>query len=267
MILTPSPKQTLLCSLLACSGSCALDDAIDDFGSPCEATHGATGQSDNAQFVLDQEFWEGCGSDFSQPLVAGTEAKIEVDMLHPRVTDPNGDLQFISGNPEVMSVDRFQSWNASDAVDDREYGVWVTAQAEGQTSLRIEQVDGTLVDSITIRVREAAFLELNFEKSLEDGALKLTVGQYIRYSTVVRDADDQVLHHDLDGSSTFESDEVAGLSLCRPSSEDSTLCEPVASKNSLHGFVVGVAPGEAVLTASIGDVETTLPVRVVRAAN
>lgn len=94
--------------------------------------------------------------------------------------------------------------------------------------------------------------------------MKIAVGQYVRYSAIVRDAEGQLLHHNLDGFSSFESSEVAGLSLCRPNSEDTTYCEPAKSENSLHDFAVGVAPGEARLTTSIGEVETTVPVRVVR---
>lgn len=213
----------------------------------------------NNDFILDQQFF-GDGSDFDRPLASGTNATIDVNILDPRINDPHGDLKFVSSIPDVFRIVSATLRNAASNVDEREYSLRVVGVAEGSVELRVERTDGTLVDSLAIRVSDPAVLAFDAGASTRDGVLRLLAGDAVEFSSTVRNATGDELHVYLDVMWTADPETLLGLSTCAPDSGLS--CERTSSLMREDGYAVALASGTGVLRGQIGALMTEVRVEV-----
>jgi hypothetical protein len=226
----------------------------------CIPDPGVTGELGNARFVLDQGFF-GDGSDFDEPIAAGSLATIDVHILDPRENDPDGDLTFTTTDPDRLRVDSITLREARSDADHRDYFLYVTALAPGAVDLRAERADGELVDRTAVEIARPASLELDAGPDLARDELTLHVGHTIEYTTTVRDADGRSLHAFLDVVWASEPAGLVGLSHCAEDPE-TTLCDPADHVADEDGYARGMSVGHGRLRGTLGDAELVVEVDV-----
>ncbi len=109
-----------------------------------------------------------CGLDRAVA-VGGTE-RLQAQILNPQ-DDPDQQLMMISSDPTVLAVDSFEP--IADVANN--YYADVVGLAEGDVTLTLELPDGTVVDEISLQVRQAASLRY-FVYNQNDLLLQQEVG-------------------------------------------------------------------------------------------